>query len=242
MNRPADTSPASRCRRNSGLPWVKVHNRCAEADSTGPPSTRATRPVVSATSSGARSKRGRWSSFHSDVTVSGAGSPVRSVTTTGASRRTTTRCSTIAECSSSRCASSTASTSGCCRASWSSARPMVSAASPAGTSSRPANAPRGKRPGGRAAVGPDDGRSPAPGNRQRLAGEPGLAHPGRARHHDPRRTGPDRRRDPAQLLVPAGERPRPLHSVRLASGFESSADSSTALLAARRRARARVGA
>ena len=70
----------------------------------------------------------------------------------------------------------------------------------------------GQGPGGRAAVGPDDGRTPAPGNRQRLAGEPGLAHPGRARHHDPRRTGPDRRRDPAQLLVPAGERPRPLHA------------------------------
>ncbi len=75
----------------------------------------------------------------------------------------------------------------------------------------------GKRPGGRAAVGPDDGNPARCGHRHRLAGEPGLAHPGRARHHDPRRTGPDRRRDPAQLLVPAGERPRPLHSVRLAS-------------------------
>ena len=33
-----------------------------------------------------------------EVTMSGAGSPVRIVTTAGASRRTTTRCSTIAEC------------------------------------------------------------------------------------------------------------------------------------------------
>jgi len=46
-------------------------------------------------------------------------------------------------------------------------------------------------------------------------GESGLAYPGRTRHHDSRRTGPDRGRDPAQLLVPAGERPRPLHHVRL---------------------------
>ena len=54
-----------------------------------------------------------------------------------------------------------------------------------------------------------------PADRQRLAGQPGLAHPGRARHDNPRRTKPDRRRDPAQLLVPAGERPWPLHGLRL---------------------------
>ena len=74
----------------------------------------------------------------------------------------------------------------------------------------------GQRPGGRAPVCPDDSRSPGSRPRQRLTGKPGLADPGRASHHDPRRTWPDRRRDRAQLLVPTGERPRPLHGVRLA--------------------------
>jgi hypothetical protein len=68
-----------------------------------------------------------------------------------------------------------------------------------------------QRTGGGAAVGPAGGETPAGHRGQPLAREPGLAHSGRSGEEDAGRTWSDRRRDLAQLLVPPGQRPRPLH-------------------------------
>lgn len=86
------------------------HSRRAAALSTGPPSLASTNVAVSSWDSGCSSSRGRCPSFHNAVTASGAVSPVRSVSTTLAARRSTSWCTTTADSSSNRCASSTPTT------------------------------------------------------------------------------------------------------------------------------------
>jgi hypothetical protein len=81
-------------------------SRRAVWPSTGPPSAASASCVVSAADSGWSSRRGRSPSFHSAVTASGVGSPLRSVTTTVATRPSTSWCTRKAETSSSRCPSS----------------------------------------------------------------------------------------------------------------------------------------
>jgi hypothetical protein len=96
------------------------------------------------------------------------------------------------------------------------ARQMVSAALPGRDVEQAGE--RTQRGNGRAAVDPDDVRTPARRTASALRASRVLPTPIGARRHDPRCTAPDRRCDPAQLHVPAGERLRPLYSVRDGAG------------------------
>jgi hypothetical protein len=66
-----------------------VHSRRATALSTSPPNRASSKLPVSAADSGCSSIRARCPSFHNAVTASGAISPVRTVITTLAARRST---------------------------------------------------------------------------------------------------------------------------------------------------------
>jgi tetratricopeptide (TPR) repeat protein len=101
------TSSSTTWRSSCGLPWVRAKSRAAVSASTGARSAASTSSRPASASSGARSTRGSVPSFHSAVIASGAGPPLRTVSTTAARPSCATCRSAAAVAPSSRCASST---------------------------------------------------------------------------------------------------------------------------------------
>ena len=106
---PESRAPSSSSRTNRALPWLASQNSRRVTPSTRPPRTTVS---SSSTWSGIKapmSSRSTARSFHSAVTGSGADSPVRTVSMTEQRPDVTRWLTTVAEASSSRWASSTAS-------------------------------------------------------------------------------------------------------------------------------------
>ena len=87
--RPACNSWLTNWCKNKTLPRVKRHMRSAQAVLIGPPRAACSKMSDSLRDSGWRSSRCKCPSFHSAVTASGAGAPVRIVAITVAARRNT---------------------------------------------------------------------------------------------------------------------------------------------------------
>ncbi len=104
---PASIEPSTRWRRNSGFPQEDSHIRSADSPSRRPPTTASTSLTLCSLEKGCSSIRRRYPSFHSEVTASGTGSPLRTVARIRPDWSTAIWCNNVAERSSSRWASST---------------------------------------------------------------------------------------------------------------------------------------
>ena len=96
----------SSCKKRA-LPALASHKKCSVAPSTDPSSTVVAMVSTSVRASACSSMSAAGPSFHSATIESGAGSPLRSVNTTDATPFVTSRWTSAADASSSRCASST---------------------------------------------------------------------------------------------------------------------------------------
>ena len=83
---PVSHPPSTSSRKNRAFPRVARHNRSIVRLSTTPPSTPVTNRFIAARGSCASSNRSANPFFHNVTTGSGAGSPVRTVSTTHAVR------------------------------------------------------------------------------------------------------------------------------------------------------------
>ena len=98
----------SSCKKRA-LPALASHKKWSVAPSTDPSSTVVAMVSTSVRASACSSMSAAGPSFHSATIESGAGSPLRSVNTTDAAPFVTSRWTSAADASSSRCASSTPS-------------------------------------------------------------------------------------------------------------------------------------
>ena len=105
----AARSPSTRCRSHSTLPRVVSWSRRWVWASSGPPRAAPSSSAASSGASGSISRRSPTPSFQIAVIASGHGSPVRTVRTSRTACSTASWWTSVAETSSSMCASSTSS-------------------------------------------------------------------------------------------------------------------------------------
>jgi hypothetical protein len=99
---PVSHPPRTNSRKYSGFPSDTRSISCLVSPSTGPPRARPSSSAVASGANAGRSRRRARPSFHSAITESGAGAPVRTVTSSTARPRRMRRCISAAEASSSR--------------------------------------------------------------------------------------------------------------------------------------------
>ncbi len=106
------TAVVTSSRTNRTLPWLSCQIRSSSDAGTASPSTVTTSSSVASRGSGPTSSRVSSSSFHSPTRPWGTGSPVRTLTSARTGDCVSARCRSAIDTSSSRWASSTASTNG----------------------------------------------------------------------------------------------------------------------------------